>query len=62
MQEKNTCKKKKKKSVYQKISTDEPNTYSFFLQFQDCVGWRQKALAWGNKKRESVGLQDRPSS
>ena len=28
------------KKKYNEISTDEPNTYSFFLQFQGCVGWR----------------------
>ena len=34
---KTLVKKKKNTSVYQKISIEEPNTLSFFLQFQDCA-------------------------
>ena len=53
--------KKKKTSVYKGINTNEPNTYFFFPQYQYCAGWRWKALDQGNRRREFMGPQDRPS-
>ena len=50
------CKRKKlKKKGYNEISTNEPNIYSCFLQFQGCAGRRQKVPTLNNKRREYTG-------
>ena len=48
-------------SKHQKSNTDEPNTYSFFLQYRWVAARKKMGLDLNNKMQESEDPQDRPN-
>ena len=49
-------------SMYKGVNTDEPNMYSFFLQYLCYARHREMGSYLGNRTQGSTDLQDRPNS